>query len=63
MIISGGWTGPEPSDTIVELWLNTEFNNSILKDYGPIQPWLGYGYIKDYLPGVEIPPYDLTSTP
>jgi|WetSurMetagenome_2_1015567.scaffolds.fasta_scaffold45586_4 hypothetical protein len=55
MVTSGGWTGPDPNDHIVGLDLNTEFDNSLLPAYGPIQTWLGYGHIKDYLPDVEIP--------
>ena len=57
----GEWTGPDPRDYISGLFLNTEFN--IASWQGIIQPWLGYGHIKDYLPGVEIPLYDLTPSP
>jgi hypothetical protein len=49
----GESTGPDPRDYISGLGLNTEFN--IASWQGSIQPWLGYGHIKDYLPGVDIP--------
>jgi hypothetical protein len=56
MIYSGGgWGGPDSNDPIKGLVLNTEINTSILPWYRPIQPWLGYGHIKEYLPHVEIP--------
>jgi hypothetical protein len=56
MIYSGGgWGGPDSNDPIKGLVLNTEINTSILPWYTPIQPWLGYGHIKEYLPDVDIP--------
>ncbi len=55
----GGWMGPDLNDHIFAIELNTEFNKADLPSWwGPIQSWHGYGHIRDYLPGVEIPPYD-----
>jgi hypothetical protein len=56
MITTGDdWSGPDPDNQIDGLYLNTEFNNTILPDYRPIQPWLGYGHIEEYLPDVATP--------
>ena len=47
-------TGPDPADFNLTLVLNADFNNDNLStDWGEIQPWLGYGHLNDYLPGVH----------
>ena len=59
VVSPGSLTGPNPDDSIDGLYLNTEFTKDTLPTWyqlGPIQPWLGYGHIRDYLPGVNIPP-------
>lgn len=58
--LSGGLEGPNPNDFIDDLSLNAEFDGSDLPpwradDYENRQPWLGYGHIEDYLPGLELP--------
>jgi hypothetical protein len=65
MIESGDQSGPEPGNSIVELWLNMDFSNTTFPPptWGAIQPWLGYGHIKDYLPRVGIPTLIPISTP
>jgi hypothetical protein len=57
-VTSGDWNSPDPFDTIYNLDLNVDFKNNgyLVPIKGIVQPWLGYGHIKDYLPGVEIPP-------
>jgi len=53
-VLQADWTGPAPSD-MGTVWLNVESDLSTPPvDWGISQPWLGYGHIKDYLPGVEI---------
>ncbi len=48
--------GPNPEDSIDHLSLNigvdeiTSNNSPVIN----IQPWLGYGHLQDYLPGVDI---------
>jgi hypothetical protein len=54
--ISSTWLGPQPSDPVHILQLNTEFVD--IFHWGRIQPWLGFGHLTDYLPGVEIPTDD-----
>ena len=59
VVSPGDLTGPDSNDYIFEMYLNTEFTKATLPSWyelGPIGPWLGYGHIKDYLPGVYIPP-------
>jgi hypothetical protein len=49
--------GPQPSDKGYNLWLNVEFYAvTHPEQWGKPQPWLGYGHLREYLPGVEIPP-------
>jgi hypothetical protein len=63
MIYSGkanDLTGPSPDDFIDNLSLNADFDSEDLPpwradDYENRQPWLGYGHLEEYLPGVEIP--------
>ncbi len=63
-VLFSGWTGPDPSDTNLMVWLNVEPDLSTPPvDWGDSQPWLGYGHIKDYLPGVVIPTQDATPNP
>ncbi len=49
-------SGPNPNDSVLFITTNSS-GNSIPKwideDYGPLQPWLGYGDLEKYLP--EIP--------
>jgi hypothetical protein len=61
----GNRNGPDPKDAIFGLELNAEFDNSTLPTgWGSIRPWLGYGHIKDYLPGgIEYPPTGTPPTP
>jgi len=52
--------GPDPTDRIDILVLvdKLDVNNSpkwLTEKYKIRQPWLGYGHIKDYFPGQEIP--------
>ena len=55
-VYPAGETGPDPTDNVLILWLNTEFNYSTPPfSWGKSQPWLGFGHLKDYLPGIEIP--------
>ena len=54
-VLVTNWTGPEPTDIVYLLWLNTDFINNPPFNWGEIQPWLGYGHIKEYLPDIEIP--------
>jgi hypothetical protein len=64
MIFSGGgWNGPQPDDSMKWLRINTEFDSAFHQEIGVIQPWRGYGHIKDYLPDVEIPPIYRTVQP
>jgi hypothetical protein len=63
MIYSGkanDLTGPSPDEYIEILSLNADFDSDDLPpwradDYENRQPWLGYGHLEEYLPGVEIP--------
>jgi hypothetical protein len=48
-VSTGDWKGPNPIDYVDGITLNTDF---IGKD---IQPWLGFGHLKYYLPGRELP--------
>lgn len=52
----GSPNGPDPNDTATGLLLNTEFISGITSGHGPgpgVQPWLGYGHLNDYLPGIK----------
>jgi hypothetical protein len=54
---SGSQNGPQPDDDISRLVLNTEIYKYTLPAWaGKLQPWLGYGHVKDYLQGQELPP-------
>ena len=56
----GSRNGPDPNDLVYALFLNTEFDRANLLAEGEnFQPWLGYGHLKDYLPGVQTPPTGL----
>ena len=57
---NGNWNGPDPNDNVFAIWLNTELKNDVAPPrFGIIRPWLGYGHIKDYLPGgIQYPPTD-----
>lgn len=54
--ISFDWIGPDPTDSNLSLSLNIEFDDVLLDRWGESQPWLGFGHIKDYLPGLELHP-------
>ena len=52
--------GPDPEDTIDILMLidKLDINNSpnwLVEKYEVKQPWLGFGHLKDYFPGQDIP--------
>jgi hypothetical protein len=52
--------GPDPNDYIEDMYLDTNLDDKnlypwIIIDNGNRQPWLGYGHLDEYLPGVEIP--------
>jgi hypothetical protein len=48
--------GPDSTDRISTLILNIELINwTPFPEQGEFQPWLGYGHLQDYLPGVDIP--------
>ena len=56
----GSVSGPDPDDYIGDLYLNKEF--IIAPWQAPIQPWLGYGHAKEYLPGGLHLPAESTPT-
>ncbi len=57
VVHTGGQNGPAPNDLVLQLSLNTDFYEANHPEsWGKPQRWIGYGHIKDYLPGVEIPP-------
>jgi hypothetical protein len=50
------WNSPNPNDDVQSLGLNIEFYNPLRpRQKWIIQPWLGYGHLEDYLPGIRIP--------
>jgi hypothetical protein len=56
----GKMIGPDPNDYIEDMYLDTNLDDKnlypwIIIDNGNRQPWLGYGHLDEYLPGVEIP--------
>lgn len=63
----GSWSGPNPSDWVDEITLNTEFDDETLRerylqplgfnhDYlSDRQPWLGFEQLRDYLPERTLP--------
>lgn len=59
----GSQKGPYPSDIADVIWLNSEFYPASHPEWGITQPWLGYGHLNDYLPGVEILPTYVMPTP
>ena len=54
-VYPGSWDGPNPEDPIRSMTINAEFTYSIFLKKVKQQPWLGYGHLKDYLPGQELP--------
>jgi hypothetical protein len=49
--------GPQPTNLIQQLILNTEiYKYTLPESSGEFQPWLGYGHIREYLQGQELPP-------
>jgi hypothetical protein len=54
-VYPGSWDGPNPEDPIRGMTINSEFTYSIFLKKVKQQPWQGYGHLKDYLPGQEIP--------
>ncbi len=54
--VSRGWDGPNPNDNVNTIILNTDEFGS---ESDAVQPWSGYGHLRDYLPGAKIP----TATP
>jgi len=53
-------TGPNSEHTIGYSYLNIDIQNNdfpqwAIDNYNNQQPWLGYGHLEEYLPGVEIP--------
>lgn len=55
-VLPGTQNGPDPVDTVSGLFLNSEFNQDILPTgSGTIQPWIGYGHLKDYIPEMQTP--------
>jgi hypothetical protein len=62
-VLYADWTGPAPNDRgTVLLNVKPDLPTSPV-DWGESQPWLGYGHIRDYLPGVEIPTQGATPNP
>lgn len=53
-IVSYGWDGPNPHDNVQSIILNTDGTNEFGYESDVVQPWLGYGHIKDYLPDAKI---------
>ena len=52
--------GPEPGDAGFNLWLNVDFYAAKHPEqWGKPQPWLGYGHLREYLPGAQISPTSL----
>ena len=54
------YTGPQANDFPRFLGINLEFNGDKLPNwqggkYVDRQPWLGYGHIEEYLPGILLP--------
>ena len=56
-----GFGGPKPDDKVNnDLYINMPIDDEhvqfwIIDDYNNRQPWLGYGHIEEYLPGVILP--------
>jgi len=63
----GSWNGPNPSDWVDEITLNTEFDDETLREryLQPLglnndhlsdrQPWLGFEQLREYLPERNLP--------
>jgi len=54
----GKMIGPDPGDTIADMYLDTNLDDDnlpfwIIRDNKRLQPWLGYGHLDDYFPRVE----------
>jgi hypothetical protein len=54
------YSGPQANDFPLFLGINLEFDGDKLpnwqaRKYADRQPWLGYGHIEEYLPGVILP--------
>lgn len=59
-VVTSDFSGPKASDSPKFLGINLEFDGDELvawraEKYTSRQPWLGYGHIKDYLPGQKLP--------
>ena len=56
------WNEPNPQDVVRGFGLNQEYPYTN-PGWSNLQPWLGFGHLKDYLPGVEIPTAIPSATP
>ncbi len=56
------WNEPVPYDLVRNLSLNVEYH-PVSTISAALQPWLGFGHLKDYLPGIEIPTGQYSITP
>ena len=56
----GSDSGPDPNDSVDELFLNTDFysgdfSNWYIELISAHQPWQGYGHLKEYLSDQKVP--------
>jgi hypothetical protein len=54
-VYPGSWDGPNPEDLVGPMTIDADFTYSFFLNGVKQQPWLGYGHLKDYLLGQELP--------
>ena len=62
-VYPGSWDGPNSEDGVRGLVLYEKPTYYTAYNQGDEQPWLGYGHLKDYLPGQKLPRGPYTGPP